>query len=145
MKKNLFASALLFAGFLSLASCSKDDGDRDAMKWEENNYEKTLTPSFGRAVGVPQLGGTYTFKCKNYKKFWVEYVAEQVGGKTVKTVPAYDDNPNSEVKGSYTSSKAEGNTLTVTFAPNETHDGRYVRVSVCAGDISGKIIFLQKP
>ena len=136
MKERLFATMLLFACILSLASCSKDDGDWDAMKWEKNNYEEALTPSFGKAIGVPKSGGTYTFKCKNYKNFWIEYVNESVGGKTIKNVPSYEDKPYSEVKGSYTSSKVEGNTLTVTFAPNETQDGRYVRVAVSAGDIS---------
>ena len=145
MKKRLFATIVLFTCILSLTSCSKDDGDWDAMKWEKNNYEEVLTPSFGKAIGVPKLGGTYTFKCKNYKNFWIEYVNEQVGDKTIKNVPAIDDKPYSEVKGSYTSSKVEGNTLTVTFAPNETQDGRYVRVEVSAGDIFDKIIFVQKP
>lgn len=135
MKKRLFATMLLFTCILSLASCSKDDGDWDAMKWEKNNYEEALTPSFGKAIGVPKLGGTYTFKCKNYKNFWIVYVNEQVRDKTIKYVPAYDDKLYSEVKGSFTSSKVEGNTLTVTFAPNETQDGRYVRVEVSAGDI----------
>lgn len=144
-EKRLFATMLLFTGILSLTSCSKDDGDWDAMKWEKNNYEEALTPSFGKAIGVPKLGGTYTFKCKNYKNFWIEYVNEQVRDKTIKYVPAYDDKLYSEIKGSYTSSKVEGNTLTVTFAPNETQDGRYVRVEVSAGDISDKIIFVQKP
>ena len=44
-----------------------------------------------------------------------------------------------------TEDKVEGNTLTVTFAPNETQDGRYVRVAVSAGDIFDKIMFVQKP
>ena len=105
MKKRLFATMLLFTCILSLASCSKDDGDWDAMKWEKNNYEEALTPSFGKAIGVPKLGGTYTFKCKNYKNFWIEYVNEQVRDKTIKYVPAYDDKLYSEVKGSFTSSK----------------------------------------
>ncbi len=64
MKERLFATMLLFTCILSLASCSKDDGDWDAMKWEKNNYEVALTPSFGKAIGVPKSGGTYTFKCK---------------------------------------------------------------------------------
>ena len=81
---------------------------------------------------------------KNYKNFWIEYVNESVGDKTIKNVPSYDDKPYSEVKGSYTSSKVEGNTLTVTFAPNETQDGRYVRVAVSEGDIFDKIMFVQK-
>ena len=93
MKKRLFATMLLFTCILSLASCSKDDGDWDAMKWEKNNYEEALTPSFGKAIGVPKSGGTYTFKCKNYKNFWIEYVNESVGDKTktIINVPAYDD------------------------------------------------------
>ena len=103
MKKRLFATMLLFTCILSLASCSKDDGDWDAMKWEKNNYEEALTPSFGKAIGVPKLGGTYTFKCKNYKNFWIVYVNEQVRDKTIKYVPAYDDKLYSEVKGSFTS------------------------------------------
>ena len=82
MKERLFATMLLFTCILSLASCSKDDGDWDAMKWEKNNYEVALTPSFGKAIGVPKSGGTYTFKCKNYKNFWIEYVNESVGDKT---------------------------------------------------------------
>ena len=61
MRKRLFATMLLFTGILSLASCSKDDGDWDAMKWEKNNYEKVLTPSFSKAICVPKSGGTYTF------------------------------------------------------------------------------------
>lgn len=145
MRKRLFATMLLFTGILSLASCSKDDGDWDAMKWEKNNYEKVLTPSFSKAIGVPKSGGTYTFKCKNYKFFWIEYVTEQVGDKNIKNVPAYDDKPCFEVKGNYTSSRVDGNTLTVTFAPNETQDGRYARVGVSAGDIFDKIMFVQKP
>ena len=52
MKKRLFATMLLFTCILSLASCSKDDGDWDAMKWEKNNYEEALTPSFGKAIGA---------------------------------------------------------------------------------------------
>lgn len=100
MKERLFATMLLFTCILSLASCSKDDGDWDAMKWEKNNYEEALTPSFGKAIGVPKSGGTYTFKCKNYKNFWIEYVNESVGDKTIKNVPSYDDKPYSEVKGS---------------------------------------------
>ena len=114
---------------------------------KKNNYEVALTPSFGKAIGVPKSGGTYTFKCKNYKNFWIEYVNESVGDKTktIINVPAYDDKLYSEVKGSYTSSKVEGNTLTVIFAPNETQDGRYVRVAVSAGDIFDKIMFVQKP
>ena len=145
MRKRLFATLLLFAGIMSLGSCGKDGGDWDAMKWEENNYEKTLTPNFGKAIGVPQSGGTYTFKCKNYKSFWIEYVTEQVGDKTIKNIPSYDDKPYSEIKGCYTSSKVEGNTLTVTFEPNNTQDGRYIRANVSAGDIFDKFIFLQKP
>ena len=79
--------------------------------------------------------------------FWIEYVNESVGDKTktIINVPAYDDKLYSEVKGNFTSSKVEGNTLTVTFAPNETQDGRYVRVAVSAGDIFDKIMFVQKP
>ena len=145
MKEKLFATMLLFTCILSLASCSKDDGDWDDMKWEKNNYEKALTPSFGKAISVPKSGGTYTFKCKNYKSFWIEYVAEQVGDKTIKNIPAIDDKPYSEIEGGYTSSKVEGNTLTVTFAPNETLNGRYVCVNVSAGDIFDKFIFVQKP
>ena len=57
MKKRLFATMLLFTCILSLASCSKDDDDWDAMKWEKNNYEEALTPSFGKAIGVPKSGG----------------------------------------------------------------------------------------
>ena len=48
MKERLFATMLLFTCILSLASCSKNDGDWDAMKWEKNNYEEALTPSFGK-------------------------------------------------------------------------------------------------
>ena len=48
---------LLFTCILSLTSCSKDDGDWDAIKWEKNNYEEALTPSFGKAIGVPKSGG----------------------------------------------------------------------------------------
>ena len=55
MKKRLFATMLLFTGILSLTSCSKDDGDWDAMKWEKNNYEEALTPSFGKAIGCQNL------------------------------------------------------------------------------------------
>ena len=47
MKERLFATMLLFTCILSLASCSKDDGDWDAMKWEKNNYEEALTPRQG--------------------------------------------------------------------------------------------------
>ena len=43
MKKRLFATMLLFTCILSLTSCSKDDGDWDAMKWEKNNYEEAST------------------------------------------------------------------------------------------------------
>ena len=85
MKERLFATMLLFTCILSLTSCSKDDGDWDAMKWEKNNYEEVLTPSFGKAIGVPKSGGTYTFKCKNYKNFWIEYVMSRWVIKPLKT------------------------------------------------------------
>ena len=54
------------------------DYSRKPVKWQVGNfsYEEVLTPSFGKAIGVPKSGGTYTFKCKNYKNFWIEYVNE---------------------------------------------------------------------
>lgn len=85
MKKRLFATMLLFTCILSLASCSKDDGDWDAMKWEKNNYEEALTPSFGKAIGVPKSGGTYTFKCKNYKNFGLNTLMSRWVIKPLKT------------------------------------------------------------
>lgn len=38
--KRLFATMLLFTCILSLTSCSKDDGDWDAMKWEKTIMKK---------------------------------------------------------------------------------------------------------
>ena len=71
MKERLFATMLLFTCILSLASCSKDDGDWDAMKWEKNNYEEALTPSFGKAIGVPKSGITRIFGLNTLMSRWV--------------------------------------------------------------------------
>ena len=60
MKKRLFATMLLFTCILSLTSCSKDDGDWDAMKWEKNNYEVALTPHILSNARITRIFGLNT-------------------------------------------------------------------------------------
>lgn len=143
MKKKIFTLLLAVIGLLSMTSCSKDDGDWDAMKWEKTSYEQVPTPSYGKAISVPKLGGSYTFKCKNYNCIWPTSIIEGDGDKSVRTLPENTGDP--ETKGGYTTAKTEGNTLTVTFAPNETQAKRYIRVNVSAGDIFYRFVFMQEP
>ena len=140
MKKKLFAMMLAVIGILSFASCSKDDGDWDPMKWESYSYETTRLPDGTRAITVPQSGGTFTFKCTNYNYLWIESVTEGINDKNVKNIPS--DN-YTYIETNSTTVQVEGKKLTVTFAPNDTQTEREIRVNVSVGDTGDKFVFRQ--
>lgn len=140
MKKKLFTMLLAIIGILSFASCSKDDGDWNPMKWENYSYETTRLPNGTKVIRVPKSGGTFTFKCTNYNRLWIESVTEGFNDKYVKNITS--DN-YTYIETNSTTVQAEGNTLTVTFAPNETQTEREVRVYVSVGDTGDKLVFCQ--
>lgn len=140
MKKKLFTMMLAIIGILSFASCSKDDGDWDPMKWESYSYGNTRLPDGTKAIAVPQSGGTFTFKCTNYNRLWIQCVTEGINDKNTMNIPS--DN-YTYIETNSTTVKVEGNTLTVTFAPNETQTERKIRVNVSVGDTGDNFVFRQ--
>ncbi len=110
---------------LAFVSCDtyRKDGDWDAMKWEssmpgmKNNYIK-----------VTETGGTYTFKCKNYKSFWIENVT--ANGK-------YEEEGHEgfyRVTGEWFEVSADANVLEVSVLENSGDRGRNLSITLQASN-----------
>lgn len=133
MKIKLFMTfvAALFAA--TFASCSKDDGDWDPMKWRTD--VKTASDGY---VEVPAEGGTYVFKCKNYSGFWICDALETVGADE-----RFFDDQGGNVTTTWATISAADGKLTVSIEPNTTASSRLLNVTVTAGDIFDYFKFRQ--
>lgn len=142
MKKILNLLVLSFVAIFTCSSCSKDDGDWDPMKWEKNSYQTEKLSNGEKAISVPKSGGTYTFKCKNYNHLRIDNVWEQVDNQREIFQYMYNDSP--VINGKFTATQIQdGNTLTITFAPNETEKERTAHVDVTVGDTGDHFTFKQ--
>jgi len=118
--------AFAMVAVISLASCSDDDGDWDAMKWSS---EQSLKSENGTYI-ISAEEQTVTFVCKNYKAPWLEYA--NVDGEYFN--PDWENYDNKHIQGEWFSVAIEENRLIVTFTKNTAAE-RSVTISTTAGDI----------
>ena len=125
---------LLFAIIFMVASCGDEpDGKWDKMKWEDLSG---LTQENGIYI-VPATGGTYTFKCQNYKP-WIDH-CEYDYHEMVLYSPTL-------VYCDWFEVQCENNDVTVTFGPlDDLTKPRQLTVVLTAGDIFDYFRFEQRP
>lgn len=139
MKKKVLLF-LLMALPLFIASCSKDDGDVDNMKWKSE-----VSVSSDGYFHLPPEGGTFVFQCTNYNTFWISRVTEQEAyGKEKEFTPAYDDHEDLTITSNWLTASRNGNTLTVTIQPTTLDSNRFMKVSVQSGDTFYEFHFKQR-
>ncbi len=129
MKKKLLMATLL--GLLFLASCSKDDGDGDPMKWKTE--VKTSKDGY---INVSPDGGTLTFWCVNYGSVWLNSITEtSTNGENHVTRNENTKEGNVEsMQSNWIKVKSEGNKLTITVSPTTSDGNRFMDVDVQNGD-----------
>mgnify|MGYP006962967029 CR=1 FL=1 len=127
MKKK-FVLVMLLALPLFMASCSKDDGDWDRMKWKTE--VKTSKDGY---INVPPEGVTLTFWCVNYNSIWLCDITESVAGDTDKNTFRGTGNLYS-IKSNWMTAKSEGNKLTITIEPTTSDGNRFMEMTVENGD-----------
>lgn len=116
----LFAIALL--AFVSCDSYHKD-GDWDPMKWETN------VPNMkNNHITVTETGGTYTFKCKNYKSFWIDSVKED--DKYVE----FGNEERNNATGEWSAVIVDENVLEVSVSENSGNSSRSLSITLQAGN-----------
>ncbi len=130
MKKIL--PILLLIGLL--ASCSKDDGDWEPMKWKATSSVKEEKGSFI----IEAEGATVSFICKNYNSPWIE------GARIGNQYFSPDENDRKSLKGDWFSAKITDNQLEVVINKNNTPMARAFLLEVTAGDIFHTFQFVQK-
>lgn len=131
--KNRFLYLLpsLILSIFVFVSCESREGDWDAMKWDTDvkmDKEKVIT--------VPENGGIYVFKCKNYSSFWLSVVLED--DKEI----SIDDKKWENAIGEWSSVKIEKNVMTVIVSPNNNRK-RVLTITPTAGDIFSYFSFNQ--
>lgn len=128
---------LLFVVLLGFSSCGKDEpvGIWAKMKWTNVNNLMNINGDYF----LPEVGGTYTFLCRNYDHPWISSV-------TVDGVQQMLDNENRlEYNGEWCSVRFEGNKLIIDAQPLPTSaDSRNIILEVTAGDIFDHLVFVQK-
>ena len=128
---------LLFVVLLGFSSCGKDEpvGIWAKMKWTNVNNLMNINGDYF----LPEVGGTYTFLCRNYDQPWISSV-------TVDGVQQMLDNENRlEYNGEWCSVRFEGNKLIIDAQPLPTSvDSRNIILEVTAGDIFDHLVFVQK-
>ncbi len=130
MRKRLFV-VILLALPLFLASCSKDDGDCDPMKWKTE--VKTSKDGY---INVSPDGGTLTFWCVNYGSVWLNSITETgTNGENHVTRNENTKEGNVEsMQSNWITVKSEGNKLTITVSPTTSDGNRFMDVDVQNGD-----------
>ena len=116
----LWRIAFMVLAVFSIASCSKEDGDWDPMKWKAEVPVKAVDGTYN----VSADGGTFKFSCRNYSSIWF------VGAKDIIENESY----RAELK---------GNVLTIEFMENEDPDVKHFTVSVRSGDAFYDFVFKQ--
>lgn len=134
MKNVILAVSLVLA--FTLSACSDEDGDWDSMKWNTS----VVKEKDGK-IAVPSQGGSYVFICTNYNKPWMSDLTVKTDGK--EETHYHPDDRVDIITSPELTAEWNGNTLTVTVAPNETGKERQMALHVTAGDIFDTFIFKQ--
>ena len=110
---------------ISLASCSKKDGDWDPMEWKADEPVQTTDGVYN----VSSDEGTFSFTCSNYSKPWFSNAKDN--GKDI--LPKEGD--YGIIDSDSFRAKIEDNKLTIDFKENESDQKRCFSITVTAGDI----------
>ena len=125
----LFTIALL--AFVSCDTYHKY-GDWDPMKWETN-----VSDMKNNHIQVTETGGTYTFRCKNYRSFWINSVEEN--GKYVEIL----NEEHNSITGVWYAVSVDENILEVSIATNSDDNVRNLSVTMQAGNAFNTFSFAQ--
>lgn len=146
--KTILLSLIAPIALFATTSCNKEgkDGDWEPMKWTKNTYatQKYADKTYYQ---VPSTGGSFTFTCKNYEKFWLSSVniTSAAYGYTVEkhiadgTYGKWDGRHYDDERCSIDISD---NVLTVKFQQSDSSLCTY-KIVVTAGDIFHSFQFLQ--
>ncbi len=129
--KRVLSLLLLISLF---ASCSKDDGDWEPMKWKSTSSVKEEKGSYI----IESEGATVTFICKNYSSPWIS--GARVGDQYIN----HNEGDHNTLRGDWFSVKITGNNLEVVINKNTTQVARGFLLQVTAGDIFHTFQFVQK-
>ena len=130
MKKKAILVMLLALPLL-FASCSKDDGDWDPMKWKTE--VKTSKDGY---INVSPSGNTLTFWCVNYNSMWLNSITETgADGENHFTRNENTKKGNIEsMQSNWMTVESEGNRLTITVSPTASDSNRFMEIDVENGD-----------
>lgn len=124
---------LLVLALLTVSCNGKDEFEErwDKMEWQKVTYG-SISKKGRKYVQIPKEGGTCTFKCKNYKKFWLSHVAITKDGSSIVHHDISDD------RFSFTDKTIQvyinGDVMTVHFPPSDGNE-REFEILVTAGNI----------
>lgn len=130
MKKKLLL-VMVLALPLFMASCSKDDGDWEPMKWKTE-----AKASKDGYLQVSPEGGSLTFWCTNYSSIWLNRITETdaTGENRVTRDEKTRDGNVESMQSNWMTVKSEGNKLTITVSPTTSDSNRFMEVDVQNGD-----------
>lgn len=111
------------------------------MEWQHAEYP-TVNKNGHKFIVMPSEGGSCTFRCKNYGRFWISNVKVTANGNTVINNAATDESGQT-FESKHISVRIDGNQMTVT-CPQSDGTARDFAVTVSAGDIFGFFYFEQK-
>ena len=116
---------------LFMASCSKNDGDWEPMKWKTE-----AKASKDGYLQVSPEGGTLTFWCTNYSSIWLNRITETdaTGENHVTRDEKTRDGNVESMQSNWMTVKSEGNKLTITVSPTTSDSNRFMEVDVQNGD-----------
>lgn len=144
MKRYVWAAA---TACLALAACEPLteplDGDWEAMKWSHPKYKTVMMDGYSYYF-VPADGGSYSFRCKNYKPWLTDHIFE-VNGEIRHSYMDVDHNERiwNYYQNDWCRVDVADDSVKIQFAPN-TGNVRKAVIGVTAGDIFDCFEFLQQ-
>lgn len=144
MRRFVWAAA---TACLALAACDivtePLDGDWEAMKWSHPKYETVKVEGHSHYL-VPAEGGSYGFRCTNYKPWLTDHVFE-VNGEIQHSYREKDHDESiwHHYQNEWCRVDVADDSVKIQFAPN-TGDVRKAVIGVTAGDIFDSFVFLQQ-
>ena len=121
------------------------DGDWERMKWSHPSYA-TIKVDGVTYYDVPAVGGSFAFRCKNYKRPWLTnhtfVTSDYTWNSSLESY--HDDSEGHYYNHEWCEVKAVSDTLKVLFRPN-TGKVRQATIGVTAGDIFDSFRFWQQP
>lgn len=132
----------IMSAFLFFAACDEPDGKWEAMKWSHPKYETVKVEGTNYFV-VPVEGGSYGFRCKNYKPWLADHMFEANGDvwHSYRDYEKNDDYYNHYDNG-WCRVDVNKDSVKVQFEPNTGFE-RKALIGVTAGDIFDRFYFLQ--